>query len=50
MELLNCVEDINIKAISCVVPRNKVTIQEYAPQLLDEKMAKRMARGTGFPR
>lgn len=48
MELLNCVEGINIKAISCVVPRNKVTIQEYAPQLLDEKMAKRMARGTGF--
>ena len=46
--MVNCVKGINIEAISCAVPARKLSIQEYAPDLLTEKSAKRMAKGTGF--
>lgn len=46
--MVNCVKGINIEAISCAVPARKLSIQEYAPALLTEKSAKRMAKGTGF--
>lgn len=46
--MVNCVKGIDIKAISCAVPARKLSIWEYAPDLLTEKSAKRMAKGTGF--
>lgn len=46
--MVNCVKGIDIKAISCAVPARKLSLLEYAPDLLTEKSAKRMAKGTGF--
>lgn len=39
---------INIKAISCAVPKRQLTLEGYAPELFTEKSARRMARSTGF--
>lgn len=38
----------SIKSISCAVPARHFSILEYAPELLDERTAKRMTRSTGF--
>lgn len=43
------VNNIDIKSISCCVPRQVFSIMEYAPNLLKtEKTAKRMAKSTGI--
>ena len=46
--MANCLEGISIESISCCVPRNQYTLTEYAPELFNEKSARRMAKGTGF--
>ena len=46
--MVNNIEGIKIHAISCAVPRQKLSLVEYAPDLLTEKSARRMAKGTGF--
>ena len=43
------VNGIDIKAISCCVPKEMYSIREYAPELLkSEKTAKRMVKSTGI--
>lgn len=42
------VGNIAVTKISCALPKDKYTLTEYAPNLFDEKSAKRMAKGTGF--
>lgn len=42
------VENVEVARIACALPKDKYTLIEYAPNLFDEKRAKRMARGTGF--
>lgn len=46
--MANCLEGISIESISCCVPRNQYTLTEYAPELFNEKAARRMAKATGF--
>lgn len=45
---MQTVEGVRIRRVACAVPSHQFTLAEYAPQLFDEKGAKRMARGTGF--
>lgn len=45
---MNIISDISIKGISCAVPKQHLSILEYASDLLTEKDAKRMAKKTGF--
>ncbi len=40
--------NVSIQSISCAVPAQHFSILEYAPDLLDERTAKRMTRSTGF--
>lgn len=42
------IDGISIKSIACTVPKQKLSLVEYAPDLFNEKSAKRMAKGTGF--
>ena len=42
------VSGVTVKAISCAVPKNRLSLIEYAPNLMDDKQAKRLAKGTGF--
>ena len=42
------IDGIRIKSIACTVPKRKLSLMEYAPDLFNEKSAKRMAKGTGF--
>lgn len=42
------IDGIRIKSIACAVPKQKLSLMEYAPDLFNEKSAKRMAKGTGF--
>lgn len=46
--MANCLEGISIESISCCVPHNQYTLTEYAPELFNEKSARRMAKATGF--
>lgn len=46
--MVNNIEGIKINSISCAVPRRKLSLVEYAPDLFTEKSARRMAKGTGF--
>ena len=48
MPLFNCVNGIDIPEIVCALPSQKFSLHEYAPNLVNEKTAKRMARETGF--
>ena len=48
MPLFDYVKGVNIPEIVCALPKQKFTIAEYAPNLLNEKTAKRMSRETGF--
>lgn len=45
---IHVIEGVRIKRIACTVPQQQYALAEYAPNLFDEKSAKRMARGTGF--
>ena len=42
------IDGIRIKSIACAIPKQKLSLVEYAPDLFNEKGAKRMAKGTGF--
>ena len=42
------IDGIRIKSMACAVPKQKLSLVEYAPDLFNEKSAKRMAKGTGF--
>ncbi len=46
--MVNTIDGITIRSISCTVPKQKMSLTEYAPELLTEKSARRMAKGTGF--
>lgn len=46
--MITHINGINIHSIACAVPKQKLSLVEYAPDLFDEKAAKRMAKGTGF--
>ena len=41
-------ERVGISRIACALPKQKVSLAEYASNLFDEKAARRMAKGTGF--
>ena len=45
---MTTIENISVQSISCAVPKQHFSILEYAPNLLDEKTAKRMSKKTGF--
>lgn len=45
---MNNISEICIESISCALPKNHLNILEYAPDLLTEKTANRMAQKTGF--
>lgn len=45
---LNTIHDVAVKSISCAIPKQHYLLADYAPDLLNEKTAKRMAKGTGF--
>ena len=45
---IHVIEGVRIKRIACTVPQQQYALAEYAPNLFDEKSAKRMTRGTGF--
>ncbi len=42
------INGVSVKSISCAVPQQRYAIMDYAPDLLNEKTARRMAKGTGF--
>ena len=46
--MMRYVDGVAISRISCALPKQKLSLVEYAPNLFDEKSAKRMAKGTGF--
>ena len=46
--MMTNIDGIRIKSIACAVPKRKLSLMEYAPDLFNEKSAKRMAKGTGF--
>lgn len=46
--MVNTINGIMLREISCTVPKQKLSLTEYAPDLFTEKSARRMARGTGF--
>lgn len=48
--MMRYVGGVAIPRIACALPRQKLSLVEYAPNLFDEKSAKRMAKGTGFSR
>lgn len=45
---LTTISGVSVEGVSCAIPQQHYPIAEYAPNLLDAKSAKRMARGTGF--
>ena len=45
---LTTIHGVAVNSISCTIPKHHYAIAEYAPDLLNEKTAKRMAKGTGF--
>ena len=45
---LNTVNGVEVKGIACAIPKQHYDLVEYVPNLLNEKTAKRMAKGTGF--
>ena len=46
--MLRHIEGIGISKIACALPKQKLSLPEYAPSLFDEQSARRMAKGTGF--
>ncbi len=46
--MIRYVEGATVARIACTLPKQTLSISEYAPHLFDEKSAKRMAKGTGF--
>ncbi len=46
--MIRYVDGVTISRIACALPKQQLSISEYAPNLFDEKSAKRMAKGTGF--
>lgn len=47
-EVMRYVDGVAISRMACALPKQKLSLVEYAPNLFDEKSAKRMAKGTGF--
>lgn len=48
MSVFDCVKGVNITEIVCALPSRIFTLAEYAPKLVNEKIAARMSRETGF--
>ena len=48
MPVFDCVKGVSIPEIVCALPEQQFSLVEYAPNLLTEKTAKRMAKSTGF--
>ena len=45
---MNIISGVSIKGISCAVPKQHLSLLEYAPDLLTEKTAKRLTKSAGF--
>lgn len=45
---MNVIENVLIKSVACTLPRQKFTLTEYAPDLVDEKAARKIAQVSGF--
>lgn len=45
---LNVITDVFVESISGAVPKQHLSLLEFAPDLLTEKTVKRMTKGTGF--
>lgn len=43
-----CVKGVNVEALACTVPKEKFSVAEYAANLIDDKIAKRVAGVSGF--
>ena len=48
MPRFDCVKGVGIPEIVCALPAQSYTLTEYAPNLLNDKTARRMAKSTGF--
>lgn len=48
--MIRYVEGVAISRIACALPKQNFSLMEYAPNLFDEKSARRIAKGTGFSR
>ena len=48
MPVFDCVQGVSIPEIVCAFPEQCLSLMEYAPNLLTEKAASRMAKSTGF--
>ena len=48
MPRFDCVKGVGISEIVCALPAQSCTLTEYAPNLLNDKTAQRMAKSTGF--
>ena len=48
--MINSIDGVHIKAISCCVPKGNYSLEEYIPEIVNDKSAKRLAKGTGFSR
>lgn len=46
--MMRYVDGVAIARMACALPKQKLSLVEYAPNLFDEKSARRMAKGTGF--
>lgn len=45
---LQTISGVTVKSIACAMPKQCYALADYVPHLLNEKTAKRMAKGTGF--
>lgn len=48
MPRFDCVQGVSVPEIVCAYPEQCLSLMEYAPDLLTEKVASRMAKSTGF--
>ena len=48
MPVFDCVQGVSVPEIVCAFPEQHMSLMEYAPNLLTEKVASRMAKSTGF--
>ncbi|MBQ7543916.1 MAG: ketoacyl-ACP synthase III [Synergistaceae bacterium] len=48
MPVFDCVRGVDVAEIVCALPAQTFSLAEYAPNLLNEKTAARLAKSTGF--
>lgn len=45
---MRTISGVSLKALACAVPRQKFTLTEYAPNLVDGKSARQIENVSGF--